>query len=207
MNDLPRSHATDRAAAAAEDLARLSDRDLAAIEPLLGDARQLAAQPPKPPMENPVPGMLSRAARHQRAVEESLTNLIDLLSQWGDAGALRGDARLLKESVRGEEERVGRLPEKVPPGQPAESLPMEQRQDLDRAAGKLDQLADRANGLLGRAAKLAADKEKQAADAKSEARKKEAEADELRKKAAVAPPGTANATTTKRKRPRCRKKP
>src|SRR6185312_5806073 len=190
VNDLPRSHATDRAAAAAEELARLSDRDLAAIEPLLGDARQLAAQPPRPPMDNPVPGMLSRAARHQRAVEESLTNLIDLLSQWGDAGALRGDARLLKDSVRGEEERVGRLPEKVPPGQAAESLPMEQRQDLDRAAGKLDQLADRANGLLGRAAKLAADKEKQAADAKSEARKKEVEADELRKKAAAAPSGT-----------------
>jgi hypothetical protein len=189
-NKLPRSNATDRAEAAAEELGRLGDRDLAAVEPLLGDARQLSAQPPKPPQESPVPGMLARATRHQRAVEDGLGGLIDLLSQWGDAGAIRGDARLLRDSVLREAANADKLPEKVPAGKPPDKLPPEQRAELDRAAAKLDRLADQSNGLLGRAAQLASEKDKQADDAFAAAQKKEREADELRKKAAAMPPGT-----------------
>ncbi|MFO0803687.1 MAG: hypothetical protein U0791_11295 [Gemmataceae bacterium] len=190
-NNLPRSNATDRADAAAEELARLADRDLAAIEPLLGDARQLGAQPaPKAAMESPVPAMLNRAARHQKTVDDGLTGLIDMLSQWGDAGALRGDARLLRDAVVREAGNAEKLTEKVPAGKPPESLPADQRAELDKAAGKLDRLADQSNSLLGRAAKLAAEKDKLAADAQSAAKKKDAEADELRKKAAKLPQGT-----------------
>ena len=190
-NNLPRSNATDRAEAVAEELGRLSDRDLAAVEPLLGDARALSAQPPpKAPMENPVPGMLTRAARHQKAVEDGLSGLIDLLSQWGDAGALRGDARLLRDAVLREAGSADKLPERVPPGKPPESLPPDQRGELERGAGKLDQLADQANGLLSRAAKLAVEKDKQADEALAAAKNKAAEADELKKKAAASPPGT-----------------
>jgi hypothetical protein len=190
-NNLPRSNATDRAEAAAEELGRLADRDLAAVEPLLGDARQLGAQPaPKAPAESPVPAMLNRAARHQKTVDDGLTGLIDLLSQWGDAGALRGDARLLRDAVVREAGNAEKLPEKVPAGKPPESLPPDQRAELDKVAGKLDQLADQSNSLLGRAAKLAAEKDKLAADAHAAAKKKDAEAEELRKKAAKLPPGT-----------------
>jgi hypothetical protein len=190
-NDLPRSNATDRAEAAAEELARLADRDLAAVEPLLGDARQLGAQPaPKAPAENPVPAMLNRAARHQKTIDDGLTGIIDLLSQWGDAGALRGDARLLRDAVVREAGNAERLPEKVPAGKPPETLPPDQRAELDKAAGKLDQLADQSNTLLGRATKLAAEKDKLAADNHAAAKKKEAEADDLRKKAAKLPQGT-----------------
>ena len=190
-NDLPRSNATDRAEAAAEELGRLSDRDLAAVEPLLGDARQLSAQPPpKAPMENPVPAMLNRAARHQKSVDDGLTGLIELLAQWGDAGALRGDAKLLREAVLREAANADKLPEKVPAGKPAEALTPDQRSELDRAAGKLDQLADQTNGLLSRAGKLAAEKDKQANDSHAGAKQKEKDADDLKKKAATKPPGT-----------------
>jgi hypothetical protein len=191
VNGLPRSNATDRAEAAAEELARLADRDLSAVEPLLGDARQLGAQPgPKPPMENPVAGILSRAARHQKTIDDGLTGLIDLLSQWGDAGALRGDARLLRDQVVKEGLNAEKIGEKVPAGKPPETLPPEQRAELDKSGAKLDQLADQANTLLGRAAKLAAEKEKLASDSHAAAKKKDAEADELRKKAAKLPPGS-----------------
>jgi hypothetical protein len=190
-NGLPRSNATDRAEAAAEELGRLADRDLAAVEPLLGDARHLSSQPPpKAPMESPVPGMLNRAARHQKAVEDGLSGLIEMLSQWGDAGALRGDARLLRDAVLREAANADKLPEKVPAGKAPDSLPPDQRVELDRAAGKLEQLADQANGLLGRASKLAAEKDKQAADSVATAKEKEKQADELKKKAAVLPPGS-----------------
>lgn len=190
-NNLPRSNATDRAEAVAEELARLSDRDLAAVEPLLGDARQLSAQPPpKAPMENPVPGMLTRATRHQKSIDDGLTGLIELLAQWGDAGALRGDARLLREAVLREAANADKLPEKVPTGKPAESLPPDQRGELDRGAGKLDQLADQTNGLLSRAAKLAAEKDKQANESHAAAKQKDKEADDLKKKSAALPPGT-----------------
>jgi len=190
-NNLPRSNATDRAEAAAEELGRLADRDLAAVEPLLGDARQLGSQPaPKPPAENPVPGLLNRAARHQKSIDDTLTGLIDLLSQWGDAGALRGDARLLRDAVNREAGTAEKLPEKVPAGKPPETLPPDQRAELDRAAGKLDQLADQANSLLGRAAKIAGEKDQQAAEADATAKKQQAAADELRKKAAAMPPGS-----------------
>jgi hypothetical protein len=190
-NNLPRSNATDRAELAAEELGRLADRDLAAVEPLLGDARQQGSQPPpKAPVENPVPGLLDRAARHQKAIDDGLSGLIEMLSQWGDAGALRGDARLLRDGVLREAQNAEKLGEKVPPGKPPESLTPEQRSELDRAAGKVDRLVDQANGLLGRAAKLAADKEKEAKEARSAADKKQAEADELKKKAMGLPQGS-----------------
>ena len=66
--------------------------------------------------------MLHRAARHQKSIDDGLTGLIDLLAQWGDAGALRGDAKLLREAVLREAANADKLPEKVPAGKSAEAL-------------------------------------------------------------------------------------
>ena len=46
-----------------------------------------------------VPDLLKRAGRHQKAVEDGLTNLLDLLGVWGGAGEIRGEARVLRDLV------------------------------------------------------------------------------------------------------------
>ena len=189
-NNLPKSTTTDRVEAVADELDRLAERDLAAIEPLLGDARQQSALPPKPGQEKAVPTLLTRAGRHQKAVEDGLTNLIDLLSQWGGAGEIRGEARVLKDNVLREAANADKLPEKVPPGKTPENLTPTQRAELDKAAGKVDRLAEQANGLLGRADKLAAEKDQQAADARAAADAKDKEAAKLKPEAQKLEPGS-----------------
>ncbi|MDB5310332.1 MAG: hypothetical protein JWO38_4534 [Gemmataceae bacterium] len=198
VNKLPKSNTTDRVEAVADELARLPDR-LDAIESQLGEARQQAGQPPKAGQEKAVPRLLTQAGRQQKAVEDGLTILLDLLSQWGGAGEIRGDARMLRDGVLREAGVADKMPDKVPPGKAPDTLATEQRGELDRAAGKLDQLADQANGLLGRAARLAAEKRKQAAEAGAAADAKEKEAEDLRKKAAALPPGTPDRNTLERK--------
>src|SRR5439155_24799835 len=79
LNNLPKSNTTDRVEVVADELDRLTERDIAAIEPLLGEARQQSAQPPKSGQEKTVPGLLTRAGRHQKTIEDGLTNLIDIL--------------------------------------------------------------------------------------------------------------------------------
>ncbi|HEX4608438.1 MAG TPA: hypothetical protein VH092_09550 [Urbifossiella sp.] len=188
-NDLPKSPTTDRLAAVADELDRTADRDLAAIEPLLGDARQKAATPAKAGEDPPAALPLARAARHQKAVEDSLTNLIDLLSRWGGAAELRGDARLLKDAVLREAEAADGLAERVPPGKAADALTPDQKADLDRAAARLDRLADQAGGLLGKARNLAAEKDQAAAAARAAADAKLKEAVGFAAKAGPLPPG------------------
>jgi len=189
LNNLPRSNTTDRVEVVADVLDRLTDRDIAAIEPLLGEARQHSAQPPKSGQEKTVPNLLTRAGRHQKTVEDGLSNLIDILSQW-DAGGIRGDARVLRDNVLREANAADRLQEKVPPGKSPDQLKPGERMELDKAAGKVDRLAEQANGLLARAAKLAAEKEKAAADARTVADAKEKEADDLKAKAGKLAPGS-----------------
>jgi hypothetical protein len=189
-NALPRSATTDRVEAVADELERLTTRDIAAIEPLLGDARQQSAQPAKPGQEQNVLALLTRAGRHQKAIEDGLTNLIDILSQWGDASGIRGDARMLRDNVLREANTADRMPEKVPPGKAPDSLTPGQRTELDRAAAKVDQLAEQANGLVGRAAKIATEKDQQAADARAAADAKEMDANHLRAKAGMLQPGS-----------------
>ena len=88
-NNLPRTNTTDRVEAVVEHLGRLADRDLPVIEPSLRQARELGVQPPRPGEEGVLPDHLRTAARHQKAVDEGLTDLIDLLAVWGAAGDIR----------------------------------------------------------------------------------------------------------------------
>lgn len=191
-NDLPKSPTTDRLGVVAEELGRTADRDLAAVEALLGDARQKAATPPAKAGEPPPAAQpLARAARHQKAVEDSLSNLVDVLSHWGGAAELRGDARLLRDAVAREAEAADRLPGSVPPGRAPDALTPDQKADLDRAAARTDRLADQAGTLLGRARDLAAEKDKDAAAGRASAEAKLKEADDLAAKAGTLPQGTA----------------
>ncbi|MCE9562046.1 MAG: hypothetical protein K8U57_08320 [Planctomycetes bacterium] len=177
-NSLPRSNTTDRVALVAEALGRLADRDLPVIEPTLSDARQMGGQPPRAGQDQLVPDLLKRAMRHQKAVEDGLTDLLDLLSVWGGAVEIRGEARVLRDFIQQQTADVEKLGTNPPPS------------DLDRAGTRAEQASDQANQLMTRADRLAAEKDKETSKHRSMAETKASEAVALRAKADALPPGT-----------------
>lgn len=189
-NKLPRTHVTERVEAVAEELSRIDQRELPVIEPNLADARQLGAENPRAGQEQALTELLKRAGRHQKAVEDGLTNILDLLAIWGGASDIRGEARMLRDQLNRLAGDTEKLADMVPTGQPLESLTPAQRNELDRAAGRTELAAEQAGSLLARAARLAAEKDKQAADSLAAAADKERQAAALRAKAGQLPPGT-----------------
>jgi hypothetical protein len=184
VNALPRSNTTDRVAVVAEALGRLSDRDLPVIEPTLTEARQIGGQPARVGQAGVVPELLRKAARHQKAVEDGLTDLLDLLAVWGGAVEIRGEARVLRDFVQRQAEDV----EKLGPA-PADS-------DLDRAGTRAEQASEQANQLLTRAGRLAAEKDREAARHRRASEAKKQEAAKLRESATELPPGTPEKSAT-----------
>jgi hypothetical protein len=177
-NRLPRSNTTDRVAAAADQLGRIADRDLPVIEPSLRLARELGVAAPRPGEEAALPDLLKTAARHQKAVDEGLTDLIDLLAVWGAAGDIRTDAQILRDFILRQAADVEKMDRKPTTA------------DLDRAGARADQAADQGSQLIGRATRLAGEKDAAAAKAAAAAKQKGDEAAALRKKADALPPGT-----------------
>jgi hypothetical protein len=182
-NNLPRSNTTDRVRAAADILGRVADRDLPVIEPTLAEARQIGAQPPGVGEQAAVPEMLKRAGRHQKAVEDGLTDLLDLLSVWGGAVEIRGEARVLRDFVQRQAGDIEKMDPKATPG------------DLDRAGTRAEQASDQANQLIGRATRLAGQKDDDAAKLRAGAGDKAKDAAAMRAKAAELPPGTPEKST------------
>jgi hypothetical protein len=189
-NNLPQSNVTNRVQAIAEELDRLAERDLPVIEPMLADARQLGLQTGTPQQERLLEDLLKRANRHQQSVDDGISAILDLLTIWGGASDIRGDARILRDQLHRMAGEIDRLAEKVPVGQSVDSLSPSQQSELERAASRTELASEQAGVLLGRAARLATDKERQAAAAKATAAEKEQEATMLREKAAQLPPGT-----------------
>jgi hypothetical protein len=181
-NKLPKSNTTDRVTIVAVDLGRTADRDLGTAEQNLADARQLASQPPKMGQDEQLADSLRKTGRHQKNVEDTATALLDLLSQWGGAGEIRGEASGLRDSLLRQLSANEQLQERVPPNTRAPTP--EQQRDLDRAAAKVEQSADQARELVGRASNLAGEKDKQAADLRAQAAAKEKDATNLRLQAA-----------------------
>ena len=181
-NNLPKSNTTDRVEIVATELGRTADRDLGTVEQNLAEARQLSGQPPKPGQEQQLADFLRKAGRHQKNVEDTATALLDLLSQWGGAGEIRGEARVLKDSILRQLAANEHLKERVPEGKPKPSD--EEQRDLDRAAVKAEQSAEQAGQLIARATRLASEKDKQAADLRAQADAKDKAATDLRLQAA-----------------------
>jgi hypothetical protein len=178
-NRLPRSNMTDRVEIVATELGRTADRDLGTIEQNIAEARQLSSQP-KPGQEEQLADFLRKTGRHQKNVEDTATALLDLLSQWGGPGEIRGEARVLKDSILRQIAANEHL--KVPEGKlkPSE----DEQRELDRAAVRAEQSAEQAGQLIARAARLASEKDKQAADLRAQAELKDKQATELRLQAA-----------------------
>lgn len=183
-NDLPRSAATDRAETVALELGRAADRDLSTADQHIADARQFAAAP-KPEQVPPFADALRRAARHQKNVEDTATALLDLLAQWGGPGEIRGEARVLRDTVLRQLAQTEQLKGRVPEGKlnPDE----DEQRDLDRAAGKVEPAAADIAKLLNRAAALAGERDKRATELRAAADAQDKEATDLRLKALDAP--------------------
>jgi hypothetical protein len=189
-NNLPKSNTTDRVEAVAEELTRIAERDLNPIEANLDDARQIGGQPARIGQEQLVAEHLKKAARHQKAVDDGLTNLLDLLAVWGGAAEIRGEARVLRDRINQQVEDMDKLAGKVPVGKVLDMLTHLQKSDLERAGGKAELAAEQAGSILARAARLASEKDKQATAAKAAATLKLSQADSLRAKADSLTQGT-----------------
>lgn len=179
-NALPRGGTRARIENIAEELGRLAERELGAIEPLIADARQ-AGSTPAPGNQKAIADLLGRADRRQRAVEDSLNSMLERLEQWGNAGEIAGEGRGLRDAI-----------ERQP-------IPDASSKDQERAAGKLDQLAEAAGGLLAKAGRFADEKEAAAKAANEAAAAKEAEAKSAAAEAQAATPGTPEARAARAK--------
>jgi hypothetical protein len=181
-NELPKSNTTDRVEAVASELGRTADRDLGTVEQNLAEARQLAGQAPAPGQRQQLAEALLKTLRYQKNVEDTATNLLDLLAQWGGAGEIRSEARVLREALQRQLAANEHLKERVPEGK-VKLTPDEQR-ELERAAVKLEQAADQAGLLIARAVKLADEKDRLAAEFRAQAGVKDKLATDLRLRAA-----------------------
>lgn len=181
-NDLPRSNTTDRVQVVAEELGRTVDRDLGTIEQNLSEARQLAGQPLKPGQTEQLADFIRKTGRHQKNVDDTVTALLDLLSQWGGAGEIRGEARVLKDAINRQIAANEQLKDRVREGKVKPNA-AEQR-ELNAAAVKAEQSAEQADKLIASAGNLAAEKDKAAADFRNQAAVKDKQATDFRNQAA-----------------------
>ncbi|MCS6864374.1 MAG: hypothetical protein RMJ56_04285 [Gemmataceae bacterium] len=180
-NNLPPSPTTQRVEMVAQEFRRMVERDLATAEQHLADARQLAGQPPRPEHAELLHDALRRTIRHQKNIENTATALLDLLSQWGGAGEIRSEARVLRDTLLRQLADQEQLKQRVAEGQWKPTV--EEQSHLNRAATKVEQLAEQAGQLIGRAARLAVEKDKQAADLHAQATALDATAAQLRRQA------------------------
>jgi hypothetical protein len=204
VNKLPRSNTTSRVEAVADEIVRISERDLNPIEANLADARQVGGEPARMAHEQVVPEYLKKALRHQKAVEDGLTNLLDLLAIWGGAAEVRAESRALRDKVNRQIEENGKLAEKIPNGKLLDLLPAEQKADLERAGGRAEMAAEQAASILTRAGRLATEKDSRAKEDNAAADLKIAQSQAVQSKADALPQGmpeksvlTAKAKTLK----------
>ena len=80
---------------------------------------ELGALPLRSGQEQVVPDFLKKAERHQREIEDGLTNLLDLLAVWGGASEIRGEARVLRDLLNRLASETDRFGERIPSGRSA----------------------------------------------------------------------------------------
>ncbi len=180
-NGLPKSNTTDRVEVVAAELGRTADRDLSTAEQNLGDAMRLAWQPAKPGQEKELVNYLRKTGRSQKNIEDTAITLLELLSLWGGAGEIRGEARVQKDNIQRQLVANEQLKDRVKPGtvRPTD----DEQRELDRAGLRAEQSADQARELIARAARLASEKDTQAKVLRAQAAIKEKEGADLKRRA------------------------
>ena len=173
-NQLPRSTATRRIDSMLSDLKRLADEELAPIEPLIAAARRDLDKAPNPAGKQ----ALTRAEGHQKEVEETLRSLLERLEPWSGAGEMRGEARSILSELRRQIELLQQMQQAQKPGvlgAKRSDLPVDMKNDLDRAAVRPERLAERIRQLLEKIDRLVDEKERALKDKLEQLQEKERE--------------------------------
>lgn len=146
-NQLPRSATTQRIDAIVGDLQRLANEELPPIEPLIATARNQLDKSPTPAGKQ----AMARAEGHQKEVEQTLRALLERLAPFSGADEMRGEARSILSEIRRQLELLQQMQQEQKPGvvgAKRSDLPLEMRNELDRAALRPERTAERIRQLL-----------------------------------------------------------
>ncbi len=202
-NTLPKSPTTEKVEAVADELGRIADQPLEAVEPLLNAARQEAEKPGPNGAPNPDPKklqeQLNKATKQQKAAEDGFAKLLERLEQWGGPGEVRGEARNLRQQLAAAgaqadkagatvAENAAKKPKLANGQEPP--LTDKEKADLAGPADKIDGVAEQAGNLVAKAARLAAEKDAQAKALREAAAAKEKQADDAKGEAGKEPAGS-----------------
>lgn len=182
--------ATGRVADVVQGLRDLGGGKLPAVATFLEEVRQQASPPSGSDLDSPTARLLTRTVRGQQAVEDGFTDLLGLLSIWGGMREVLGEARLLRDAVAREADRIDRLPEEVPLGTYPEDLTGERAVGLPQLRRRFYQLADRADRLLLLARKVGEDQSREAFKGLTDAANLDTQAAGLRSRLGMYPDGT-----------------
>ena len=172
-NNLPRSPTTDRLDAVAAELGKLADKQLDAVDGPLSGAKAEAEKPDGKPDPAAIASELKKAVKQQKAVEATLDEMLRQLEQWGGAGEMRAEARLLADQLRQADAAANKAAGKVPDGKPADQLTKPEKAELGKPAEQLNRIAERADAAVSKAGRLADEKDAQAKALEGQAEGKE----------------------------------
>lgn len=179
-NNLPRTPTTDRLDNTARELGKLADKQLDAVDGPLSGAKAEAEKQDGNPNVPAIAGDLKKAVKQQQAVEKSLEDLLRQLEQWGGAGEMRAEARLLADRLRQADAAAAKAAGKVPDGKPADQLTKPEKAELGKPAEQLNQIAERADAAVSKASRLAGEKDEQAKALGEQAAAKEKAAEDAK---------------------------
>ncbi len=168
-NNLPRTSTTDRLDAVASALGRLADRQLDAVDGPLSGAKAEAEKADGTPDAAAIAADLKKAVKRQAVVQGTLEEMLRQLEQWGGAGEMRAEARLLADQLRQADAAARKAAGQVPDGKPADQLTRPEKAELGKPAEQLNRLAERADAAVSKAGRLAAEKDAQATDLAAQA--------------------------------------
>ena len=184
-NHLPPSATKDRMDSVANELERLAQEDLEAVEPLLNSARENRepSNPPKtePAKSTPKPEVpqkenqkepLKEALKHQTEIEKTLDKMLQRLEPWSSANEVHAEARSMLDEQEKLNQETHKLDSQIPPNERPDRLDPQQQADLDKAATRQESLDNQLNQLTKKMEKLASDKE-------AELKKRQEHADQL----------------------------
>jgi hypothetical protein len=143
----------ERMETVANELERLARKELEQIEPRITSARkQREADKLRQPAAGK--GPLAEARQHQEEVENTFTELLQLLEPWSSINEVKGEARSILHEQQKINEEMPRLDAEQTRGSDRRELSPEQRAALDRMAEWQQKLGERTGTLLGKMERL-----------------------------------------------------
>jgi hypothetical protein len=165
-NGLPQTQSGNRLQDAANELDRLANNELEALEAELANGRKDLAQPDKSQPS------LNRAEERQREIERTLKDLIERLEPGSGSGEIRGEARGLLSDLKKQMEAENRNTD-------SPMKPNDAKTAQEKLAADAEKVADRGRQLIERMQRLADEKASAAESKQTKADLLKRQADDL----------------------------